>query len=188
MADRRDDERRFKGDWQDPETERRLERRGPRVDELERERLAGDSDELRRHGGHSDLLGLHDLDDLSDLQEHYREHRREHGGELERGGAPRPMGRGPKGYQRSDSRIREDICDRLMVSWMDAENVEVLVLAGEVTLQGTVKSRDEKRAIEAVAESVLGVKDIHNTLRVDSGEQASAGSRPEEQGDHPLHS
>jgi hypothetical protein len=97
-----------------------------------------------------------------------------HGGMLGgtyRSGAPRPMGRAPKGYQRSDDRIREDICDRLMMSWMDAERVEILVRDGEVTLQGMVKSRDEKRAIEALAESVLGVKDVHNTLRVDRGEQ-----------------
>ncbi|MBN1208516.1 MAG: BON domain-containing protein [Myxococcaceae bacterium] len=96
------------------------------------------------------------------------------GGGTYRSGAPRPTGRGPKSYQRSDARIREDICDRLMTGWMDAENVEVLVREGEVTLEGTVRSREEKWAIEALAESVLGVKDIHNTLRVIRGEQASA--------------
>jgi hypothetical protein len=102
--------------------------------------------------------------------------------------APRPSGRGPKGYQRSDERIREDICDRLMMSWMNSENVDVLVRDGEVTLQGTVRSRDEKRAIEALSESVLGVKDIINALRVDRGERMSAEARPEPPGDRPLHS
>jgi len=105
-----------------------------------------------------------------------------HGGMLgvpSRAGAQRPMGRGPKGYQRSDDRIREDLCDRLMMSWMDAENVDVLVRDGEVTLQGTVKSRDEKRAIEALAESVLGVKDVHNTLRVQREGQVGAGAQSE---------
>jgi hypothetical protein len=121
-----------------------------------------------------------------------------HGGMLGgtyRSGAPLPMGRGPKGYQRSDDRIREDICDRLMMSWMDAERVEVVVREGEVILQGMVKSRDEKRAIEALAESVLGVKDVHNTLRVDRGEQApERRAQDQEQtsaqkpGDTPLHS
>jgi hypothetical protein len=96
------------------------------------------------------------------------------GGDTWRSGASRPMGRGPKGYQRSDDRIREDICDRLMTSWMDAENVDVLVREGEVTLQGMVRSREEKRAIEELAESVLGVKDVHNTLRVNRGEQLSS--------------
>lgn len=99
-----------------------------------------------------------------------------HGGMLGgtyRESTTRPMGRGPKGYQRSDSRIHEELCDRLMMSWMDAENVDVQVKDGEITLQGTVKSRDEKRAIEALAESVLGVKDVHNSLRVQREGQVS---------------
>ena len=34
-------------------------------------------------------------------------------------------GRGPKGYRRSDERIREDISDRLMASdWIDASDIE----------------------------------------------------------------
>jgi len=114
------------------------------------------------------------------------DHELGHGGMLGgtyRAGAPRPMGRGPKGYQRSDDRIREDLCDRLMMSWMDAENVDILVRDGEVTLQGTVKSRDEKRAIEALAESVLGVKDVHNTLRVQREGQARTGAQPEQRGE-----
>ncbi|MFL5347196.1 MAG: BON domain-containing protein [Hyalangium sp.] len=101
-------------------------------------------------------------------------------GDTYRAGSPQPSGRGPKGYQRSDDRIREDICDRLMVSWMNAENVDVIVRAGEVTLQGTVKSRDEKRAIEALAESVLGVKDITNALRLERADQVRAEARPEQ--------
>ncbi|MFE8596211.1 BON domain-containing protein [Archangium violaceum] len=79
---------------------------------------------------------------------------------------PRRQGRGPRGYQRSDDRIREDICDRLMLSWMDADDVTVRVEKAEVTLTGTVKSRDEKRAIEDLAEDVLGVKEVNNEIRV----------------------
>lgn len=104
-------------------------------------------------------------------------------GDLHRTGLPQPSGRGPKGYQRSDARIREDICDRLMMSWMNAENVDVLVRDGEVTLQGTVKSRDEKRAIEALAEAVLGVKDITNALRLERAEQVRTEARPEQRGE-----
>ncbi|MGZ3460716.1 MAG: BON domain-containing protein [Archangium sp.] len=79
---------------------------------------------------------------------------------------PRRQGRGPRNYKRSDERIREDICDRLMGAWMDADEVDVRVEGGEVTLTGMVKSRDEKRAIEDLAEEILGVKDVHNELRV----------------------
>lgn len=124
-----------------------------------------------------------------------------HGGMLGAGnyrpGEPMPRGRGPKGYQRTDDRIREDICDGLMMSWMNAENVEVQVRDGEVTLQGTVKSRDEKRAIEALAESVLGVKELINSLRVERRDQPRAepqeqrtqeSQRPPAPGDTSLHS
>lgn len=79
---------------------------------------------------------------------------------------PRRQGRGPRNYQRSDDRIREDICERLMRAWMDADDVDVRVEKGEVTLSGTVNSRDEKRAIEDLAEDILGVKEVHNEIRV----------------------
>jgi hypothetical protein len=248
MGDRRDEERRFRGERRDAETERRLERpadryrgsdergygggeqhgelrlRNPgrdrdvrRYADLDRDRPPSRGPgAVRHHGGpgHSDLVGLHDLDDLSELREHFRGRhppdevpRYGHGPGVEnmdRPRPPRPMGRGPKNYQRSDDRIREDLCDRLMMSWMDAENVEVLVVAGEVTLEGTVKTRDEKRAIEALAETVLGVKDIHNALRVERGGPVRTEARPgqaqeqrandagptpaQQPGDTPLHS
>jgi hypothetical protein len=182
---------------------------------------------------HSRLAGLHDMEDMSELREGYREHLRQrdyppryghgpgvenmdvprtgygtaptrledhelgHGGMLGAGdyrpGVAPPSGRGPKGYQRSDDRIREDICDGLMMSWMNAENVDVQVRNGEVTLTGTVKSRDEKRAIEALAESVLGVKDLINSIRVERRDQPQEqrtqnAQQPPALGDTPLHS
>lgn len=86
-------------------------------------------------------------------------------------------GRGPRGYQRSDERIREDLCERLMTGWMNAEDVEVQVKGGEVTLLGTVERREEKRAIEDLAEGVLGVKEVHNQIRVSRpGERAGTAS------------
>src|SRR5436305_246580 len=55
-------------------------------------------------------------------------------------------GRGPQGYQRSNDRIREDVCDVLTRHGeIDAVAVEVIVESGEVTLDGTVGSRREKR-------------------------------------------
>src|SRR5687768_9699859 len=54
-------------------------------------------------------------------------------------------GRGPRGYQRSDDRIREDVCERLSDDpQIDASNMEVTVKTGEVTLSGTVSSREDK--------------------------------------------
>ncbi|HXK17868.1 MAG TPA: BON domain-containing protein [Polyangiaceae bacterium] len=76
-------------------------------------------------------------------------------------------GRGPKGYVRSDERIREDVCDRL--SWndeIDATEISVRVENGEVTLEGSVETRHMKRLAADVAEDVVGVLDVHNTVRV----------------------
>jgi hypothetical protein len=102
----------------------------------------------------------------------------------------RPMGKGPKGYTRSDDRIREDICERLMDAWMNAEHVDVRVKDGEVTLVGSVRTRDEKHAIENLAADVLGVKDVHNSLLVLRGgaREESDMRRPVEPPSDTLHS
>ena len=78
----------------------------------------------------------------------------------------RQRGKGPKGYRRSDERIREDINDRLSEGYLDASEVEVLVVNGEVTLTGTVNSRSDKRRAEDIAEDVNGVTHVENRLRV----------------------
>jgi osmotically-inducible protein OsmY len=80
-------------------------------------------------------------------------------------------GRGPKGYQRSDSRVLEDVCDRLTYSDVDAENIEVRVENGEVTLSGSVPDRSDKRRAEDVVEAVSGVRDVHNNIRVSRGDR-----------------
>jgi hypothetical protein len=93
------------------------------------------------------------------------------------GGQPRGMphtmmrgphaGKGPKGYKRSDERIREDVCERLTDHHeVDASDIEVAVESGEVTLTGTVGARHDKLMAEHVAEAVSGVIDIHNQIRV----------------------
>jgi len=76
-------------------------------------------------------------------------------------------GRGPKGYRRSDERIKEDVNDRLSDDYyLDASDVEVQVQNTEVTLTGTVRSRNDKRRAEDLAESVSGVTNVENRLRV----------------------
>jgi len=86
-------------------------------------------------------------------------------------------GRGPKGYQRSDDRIREDVSDRLTAHGeIDASDIEVRIQAAEVTLTGFVDSRAAKRAAEDLAEDVPGVREVHNQLRVRShAEDAGVG-------------
>ena len=76
-------------------------------------------------------------------------------------------GKGPKDYHRSDDRIRDDINDRLYDdSFVDASDIEVKVENGEVTLSGTVDSKEIKRRAEDIAESVTGVSNVSNNLKV----------------------
>jgi osmotically-inducible protein OsmY len=85
-------------------------------------------------------------------------------------------GKGPKGYRRSDERIREDINDRLSEGYLDASDVEVTVANAEVTLTGTVNNRWDKRRAEDIAESVNGVTHVENRIRVKQhGSTMSAG-------------
>ncbi|OJT18488.1 hypothetical protein BO221_41250 [Archangium sp. Cb G35] len=81
-------------------------------------------------------------------------------------GRQRSPVRPPRGYQRADDRIREDVCERLMEGPVDVGDVEVTVSNGEVTLMGTVEERWQKRAIEDIACNVRGVHDVHNRVRV----------------------
>lgn len=84
-------------------------------------------------------------------------------------GANRPSfrGRGPKNYQRSDDRIREDVCERLEMDHdVDASELEVHVASGVVTLSGSVPDRRTKRLAEDIVESVNGVKEVQNQIHV----------------------
>ena len=76
-------------------------------------------------------------------------------------------GRGPKDYKRSDDRVREEICDCMTDDpLLDASEIVVQVSGGEVTLSGSVSSREQKRRAEDVAERVSGVTDVTNQLRI----------------------
>jgi osmotically-inducible protein OsmY len=86
------------------------------------------------------------------------------------------FGIGPKGYKRSDDRIREDISERLEDHPnIDASNIEVSVDQGVVTLSGTVDDRRGKRLAEDVTEDIRGVKDVHNQIRVQQSGASSFG-------------
>jgi hypothetical protein len=91
-------------------------------------------------------------------------------------GRSRPMflGKGPKGYTRSDERIREEICERLSEGYLDASDIEVVVQDGEVTLTGSIADRRTKRLAEELADGVRGVKDIENRLKLRSSGPAEA--------------
>lgn len=97
-------------------------------------------------------------------------------------------GRGPKGYRRSDDRVREDVCERLTDdSRVDASEIEVNVKDCEVTLSGSVRTREEKRRAEDLTENVSGVKDVHNTLRVTSEAAGTSEATGWQGGTQPHH-
>ncbi|RPI84777.1 MAG: BON domain-containing protein [Chloroflexi bacterium] len=76
-------------------------------------------------------------------------------------------GKGPRGYKRSDDMIKEGVCERLTQhGYIDPTDIEVEVNDGEITLNGEVEDRTMKRLAEDLAESVTGVIDIHNRLKV----------------------
>ena len=49
---------------------------------------------------------------------------------------------------------------------LDASEIEVQVEGGAVTLRGTVDSGDAKLLAEELVESVTGVREVHNQLKV----------------------
>jgi osmotically-inducible protein OsmY len=99
--------------------------------------------------------------------------------EMDRRFTAEHRGKGPRGYSRSDDRIKEDINDRLSDNpYIDASDVEVSVTNGEVVLSGKVADRHDKRRAEDIAEGVSGVRNVENRIRVQSevGESTSAFS------------
>lgn len=85
------------------------------------------------------------------------------------GAGPSHYRKGPKGYQRSDPRITEDVSERLSEDpHIDASDIEVSVQGGIVTLKGTVPARYMKHLAEDCADRCFGVKDVENRIRVET--------------------
>ena len=133
------------------------------------------------HGGYGGQWGS-----PSGTRQGGRDWNREHG---MRGGEPWTVpgphtGRGPQGYERSDQAILEDVCERLTRHGeVDASDITVRCEQREVTLEGTVEDRRAKRLAEDTAESVFGVRDVQNRLRIRDREDArgtlESGQSPE---------
>jgi osmotically-inducible protein OsmY len=77
------------------------------------------------------------------------------------------FGIGPKGYRRSDERIREDVSEALARDrFVDASQIEVDVKDGRVILRGSVMERQMKRRAEDCVEHLSGVQDVRNEIEV----------------------
>src|SRR5262249_31558962 len=139
-------------------------------------------------GGHYDPTGEEDyargLEDF-ESERTYRQHDR-YGTvppwELDEGGVQfgrgqmsygPHRGRGPRNYQRSDERSREDVCEWLTEAYsLDASDIDVQVASGVVTLAGSVDDRYAKRLAEDLAESVSGVREVQNHLRLSNNRES----------------
>ena len=85
-------------------------------------------------------------------------------------------GKGPKGYRPTDQRIYEEVCEALMRSHeVNAEEIEVIVKDGIVTLEGKVSARQEKRLAEITIEDLPGVLDVRNEISLLSKDQGLSG-------------
>jgi osmotically-inducible protein OsmY len=77
------------------------------------------------------------------------------------------MGRRPQLQRRSDDKIYQEIWELLTNNAdLDASEVELHVESGEVTLTGTVDSRDAKWLTEDLVNSVTGVREVNNRIKV----------------------
>lgn len=75
------------------------------------------------------------------------------------------IGRGPRGWRRSDDSIREAVSEALYRSpEVDARQVEVEVHDGIVFLTGSVSDRYMKKAAEECVYNIQGVQDVMNKI------------------------
>jgi osmotically-inducible protein OsmY len=71
-------------------------------------------------------------------------------------------------HYRSDPELEKEIRELLASSQeVNAENIEVFVQTGNVTLRGTVKTPEERDAAGRIAARGLGVGEIFNELVVE---------------------
>lgn len=76
-------------------------------------------------------------------------------------------GRGPRGFVRSDSRISDEVHERLTDDHeLDASDITVSVKDGVATLEGHVQERWMKHRAEDLTADCGGVTDVVNRIRV----------------------
>jgi osmotically-inducible protein OsmY len=126
----------------------------------EREHRGYDMGEYGYGSGSTDMPVRRTWDERSDESYNWGDH----AGDSREG---RFRGKGPKGYKRTDERIREEINERLSDDdHVDASDIVVSVDNGEVSLSGTVSDRSSKRRAEDIVEEISGVQHVENRIRV----------------------
>ena len=78
----------------------------------------------------------------------------------------------PTGRRVSDDKLAQDIREILTHDpELDAKDIEVEVEGGAVTLRGAVADPDAKLLAEELVETLPGVREMHNRLRVEPREE-----------------
>ena len=81
----------------------------------------------------------------------------------QRGGGERRIGQ----RRRPDAALAQELQEILTKDpELDATEIEVEVEGGAVTLRGVVDSTDARLLAEELVESVTGVREVHNNLKV----------------------
>jgi hypothetical protein len=87
-------------------------------------------------------------------------------------------GKGPRSYRRSDDSIQDEVCRKITDDpAIDASEIEVVVSEAEVILQGRIDSRDNKRRLEDLVESVRGVRHVENRVRIHAPDDLSTHAK-----------
>jgi hypothetical protein len=76
-------------------------------------------------------------------------------------------GIGPKGYKRSDMRLKEEAY--LLLNQdpiLDSSSIQIDVLNNVIYLKGVVDSRRDKKRAEVLIEDIYGIEDVQNQLKI----------------------
>ena len=98
-------------------------------------------------------------------EEQFRAERREEQGR-------RQTNSGPRRRRKPDESLRQEIQEILIADpELEATDIEVEVEGGAVTLRGVVGDSDARLLAEELVESLAGVREVHNRLRVEREEE-----------------
>ena len=103
-------------------------------------------------------------------------------GERYRPGAENYEANTRRAFQPSADEIRDAVHDHLWeFGAADMSRISISVKDGEVTLSGTVNSREEKQRLEGLVKAVSGVARCHNRLQIEEDAVYRQDTIPENQ-------
>jgi osmotically-inducible protein OsmY len=76
-------------------------------------------------------------------------------------------------------RIRQALQENAPLSGI-AQEIQITVAKGEVTLQGEVKTAEERDGVESQVRQIEGVEEVQNRLRLAGSDRESAARGPSE--------